>query len=340
VPPGTMILVVEAAARGQALRPKSLLTRVMVVNVSVLLVAGGALIFTPATVSNPVALEEVVTLVAGVAILVIANLFLLRRAFAPLRRLTEVMARVDHLRPGLRIPVYGGGDEIESMTRAFNEMLDRLEAERRSGWQRAADAQESERKAVAQELHDEVGQSLTALKLLVARALRDTGPGRDDALNEARELMDQTISDVREIARRLRPEALDELGLQNALAALARRNSLHADMPIDWKLERAIPELDHDAELAVYRIAQESLTNVLRHADASTAHLELRSSDGQLELVVADNGIGLQGSPAGNGIKGMKERALSVGGQLAVRDRRTGGTEVRLTLPAPRAGRR
>lgn len=305
----------------------------MVVNVSVLLAAGGALIFTPATVSHPVALEEVVVLMAGVAMLVVANLFLLRRAFAPLRRLTDVMARVEHLRPGLRIPVYGGGEEIVSMTRAFNEMLDRLEAERRSGWQRAADAQESERTAVARELHDEVGQSLTALKLLLARVTRRAGADPDESLREASQITDQTISDVREIARRLRPEALDELGLQNALAALARRNSVHADLPIDWRFESALPELDHDAELAVYRITQESLTNVLRHADASRASVELRGYDGQVELKVADDGGGLRRAPAGNGIKGMKERALSLGGQLEVVDRPSGGTEVRLMIP-------
>jgi two-component system, NarL family, sensor histidine kinase UhpB len=310
----------------------------MVVNVCVLLAAGGALILTPATVSDPVALEEVVLLVAGVAILVVANLFLLRRAFAPLRRLTEVMARVEHLRPGLRIPVYGGGEEIVSMTRAFNEMLDRLEAERRSGWQRAAEAQESERTAVARELHDEVGQSLTALKLLLARVLRRAGPDPDESLQEASQLTDETLSDVREIARRLRPEALDELGLHNALAALARRNSLHGGIPIDARLKSALPELDHDAELAVYRITQESLTNVLRHADASSASVELRGDDGQVELTVADDGGGLRGAQAGNGIKGMKERALSLGGELKVLDRPTGGTEVRLTIPVRRPG--
>lgn len=308
----------------------------MVVNAAVLVVAGGALIFTPATVSNPVSLEEAVELVGGVAVLVVANLFLLRRAFMPLRRLTEVMARVDHLQPGLRIPVYGGGEEIEEMTRAFNDMLDRLEAERRSGWQRAAEAQESERTAVARELHDEVGQSLTALKLLIARASRG-GAARDEALNEARELTDQAIGDVREIARRLRPEALDELGLQNALATLARRNSLHAGIPIVWKLDSSMPKLDEEAELAVYRIAQESLTNVLRHSAASAARVELRSPNGEVVLTVADDGVGRSGAAAGNGIKGMQERALGIGGQLVVRDRQAGGTEVTLVLPARQA---
>jgi two-component system sensor histidine kinase UhpB len=314
--------------------PKSLLARVMLVNVCVLLAAGGALIFTPATVSNPVALGEVVELVAGVAVLVVANLFLLRRAFAPLQRLTEVMARVDHLRPGLRIPVYGGrGDEIESLTRAFNDMLDRLEAERRSGWQRAADAQESERTAVARELHDEVGQSLTALKLLIARALRDDGSAGGEALQEARVLTDETINTVREIARRLRPEALDELGLENALAALATRNALHGGVPIDAAFEPEIPELDRDSELAIYRIAQESLTNVLRHSGASAVRMALGITNGRVELLVADDGVGVASAPAGNGIKGMKERALGLGGRLEVRDRRAGGTVVCLTLP-------
>lgn len=309
----------------------------MLVNVCVLLAAGGALIFTPATVSNPVALGEVVELVAGVAVLVVANLFMLRRAFAPLQRLTDVMARVDHLRPGLRIPVHGDrGDEIESLTRAFNDMLDRLEAERRSGWQRAADAQESERTLVARELHDEVGQSLTALKLLIARARRDDGRRAGDALEEAQRLTDETIKTVREIARRLRPEALDELGLRNALAALARRNSLHAGIPIDTTFEREISELDRDSELAVYRVAQESLTNVLRHARASAVRMELARADGRVELVVRDDGVGVRGAPAGNGIKGMKERALGLGGRLEVRDGHVGGTEVRLTLPVPR----
>jgi two-component system sensor histidine kinase UhpB len=308
----------------------------MLVNVCVLLAAGGALIFTPATVSNPVALGEVVELVAGVAVLVVANLFLLRRAFAPLQRLTEVMARVDHLRPGLRIPVYGGSVEIERLTRTFNEMLDRLEAERRSGWQRAAEAQENERTAVARELHDEVGQSLTALKLLIARALRDDGRGGEEALEEARLLTDETINAVRDIARRLRPEALDELGLQNALAALARRNSLHAGISVEPIFEREIPELDRDSELAIYRIAQESLTNVLRHSGASAVRMELGDTNGRVRLLVADDGAGLRGAPAGNGIKGMKERALGLGGLLEVRDRRGGGTEVRLVLPVHR----
>ena len=322
----------SGSARKPPHRPASLLTRVTIVNAAVLVAACVALIVTPATVSDPAALEELVLLVGGVTALVVANLFLLRRAFGPLRRLTDTMGRVDHLRPGLRIPEYGGGEEIVELTHAFNDMLDRLEAERRSGWQRAADAQESERRSVARELHDEVGQSLTALKLLLARARR-SGSDREEALAEATMIAEQALGDVREIARRLRPEALEELGLRNALGALAKRLAAHGDIRILTRLDPKLPPLTRDAELVVYRVAQESLTNVLRHAEASTAVVALAERGGEVQLVVSDDGHGVDGVPAGNGIKGMKERALALGGDVAVTRSALGGTDVRLSIP-------
>jgi two-component system, NarL family, sensor histidine kinase UhpB len=306
----------------------------MGLNAAVLLIAGLALVLTPATVSDPVSLEEVVELVAGLVALVVANLFLLRRAFTPLQRLTSFMGRVDHLSPGLRVPVYGGDAEIVRLTEAFNAMLDRLESERRSSFQRSADAQENERRLVARELHDEVGQSLTALKLLLAQAVRTPGRGGNDSLDEATRITEQTIEDVREIARRLRPETLDELGLRSALATLAQRNARHGNLRIVWRLDRALPTLEGDRELAVYRVAQESLTNILRHADASNVSLRLTGNETAVELIVSDDGRGLRRAAAGNGIKGMKERALGVGGRLDVRERPGGGTEVRLLVPA------
>jgi two-component system, NarL family, sensor histidine kinase UhpB len=311
----------------------SLLTRVLAMNAAVLLIAGLALVLTPATVSDPVSLEEVVELVAGLVLLVVANLFLLRRAFAPLQRLTSSMGRIDHLSPGPRVPVYGGDAEIVRLTEAFNEMLDRLESERRSSFQRSAEAQENERRLVAQELHDEVGQSLTALKLLLAQVARTDAPKRKNSLDEATRLTEQTIEDVREIARRLRPEALDELGLRSALATLAQRNARHGDIRIVWRLDRGLPELEGDRELAIYRVAQESLTNILRHAQASNVSVRLIAKDSSVELIVSDDGCGLGGAAAGNGIKGMKERALGVGGRVDVRDRAGGGTDVSLVVP-------
>jgi two-component system sensor histidine kinase UhpB len=311
----------------------------MAMNAAVLLAAGLALVFTPATVSSPISLQEVVELVAGLVLLVLANLFLLRRAFAPLQRLTRFMGQVDHLNPGLRVPVYGGDAEIVRLTEAFNDMLERLEHERRSSFQRSVDAQENERRVVARELHDEVGQSLTALKLLLAHARRTPPSECGHALAEATTITEATIEDVREIARRLRPEALDELGLRSAVATLAQRNARHGGLQIGWRLDPDLPELGHDAELVVYRVVQESLTNIHRHAQATQASIRLGTNDGRVELSISDDGRGLRDAAEGHGIKGMKERALSVGGWLRVQERTGRGTEVRLTVPAGREPR-
>jgi two-component system sensor histidine kinase UhpB len=314
-------------------RSPSLATRVMATNAAVLLIAGLALVLTPATVSNPISLEEVVELVGGLVLLVLVNLFLLRRAFAPLKRLSRFMGEVDHLRPGRRVPVYGDDIEILRLTEAFNDMLERLEDERRASFQRSVEAQENERRVVARELHDDVGQSLTALKLLLAHATRTPPPEHHQVLVEATTITESTIEDVREIARRLRPEALDELGLRSALATLAQRNARHGRLRIGWRLDPDLPELGREAELVVYRVAQESLTNIHRHAHATHVSIRLGARDGAVELSICDDGRGLRDVGEGHGIKGMKERALSVGGWLEVHDQAGNGTEVRLSVP-------
>jgi len=141
------------------------------------------------------------------------------------------MRRVGPLRPGRRIPVYGQEVEIVELTRAFNEMLDRLEAERQDSASRSIRAQESERRRVARELHDEVGQSLTAVVLQIDRLSRLVDGEMQTELAETREQARSSLEDVRDIARRLRPEALDDLGLANALASLANRLSESSGMP-------------------------------------------------------------------------------------------------------------
>ena len=311
----------------------SLLGRVLALNSGVLLAAAMVLIATPATISAPILLQEAVVVVAGLALLVITNLFLLRRAFAPLHQLAEVMSRVEPLHPGLRVPAYGGGPEIARLTGAFNDMLDRLETERRASLTRAIDAQESERLRVAQELHDEIGQSLTALKLLLSRALKAPAEEREAALADASKITDQTLTAVREIARRLRPETLEELGLANALAALAQRTGSFGDLRVERRLAADLPAIDRDTEVVIYRIAQESLTNVIRHAAATRAVVALERHDGELVLTVSDDGRGMRNGSTGHGIKGMHERALMIGGRLEVGASPDGGTRVRLAVP-------
>jgi two-component system sensor histidine kinase UhpB len=310
----------------------SLAWRVFAGNSIVLGVAVLVLALSPATVKVPTQLDEAVVLVGGITAILLTNLLLLRRAFAPLSRLTELMRRVEPLDPGRRIPVYGDDPEVVDLTRAFNEMLDRLEAERRESARRSLAAQEDERRRVAQELHDEVGQTLTAIVLQLERLRRRAPEDLQTGLAEAREGARASLEDVRRIAQRLRPEALEDLGLGAALETLCDRLSEQSGVAVQAHLQRDAVSITPEMELVVYRVAQEAMTNALRHAQASNVQVELRRGNGRLTLRVLDDGVGLQRRDAGSGIQGMRERALLVGGRVQVRglDR---GTEVRLELP-------
>jgi len=264
---------------------------------------------------------------------VLANVVLLRRAFSPLHHLTTQMARIDHPRPGWRVPAFADDREIVELTLGFNDMLDRLEDERTESWRRAVAAQEAERLRVAHELHDEIGQSLTAMKLLLAQVSKADPAQAGELLAESRELAESTLGEVREIARRLRPDTLAELGLRSALDTLAVRSGTYGDVSVRRSLAEGLPDLDSDTELVIYRIAQEGLTNVLRHSGAAHAALTLSVEHGRLVLEVLDDGSGLDGAPEGAGIQGMRERAAMVGGELSLGGLRSGGSVVRFTLP-------
>jgi two-component system sensor histidine kinase UhpB len=300
--------------------------RLFVPNACVLVVACVVLIVEPAN-------GRVFALVGGLTIMLVANLLLMRRAFAPLMRLAVAMDRIDPLRPGERVPVTGPPSEVTMLTDAFNDMLERLETERRESARRMAAGEDADRRHLAAELHDEIGQTLTALVLQIAR-FRSKGAGEDD-LAVAERTAQAALDDIRRLARRLRPEALDELGLAAALNALCNRLSRQTGLVIHRHMPHGPLRLTPDEELVVYRIAQESLTNVVRHADATEAHVDLRQDGDLVELVVADDGVGLPPDPiAGNGgLRGMRERALLIGAEVVWERAQSGGTAVRLVVP-------
>lgn len=314
----------------------SLLQRIFVLNLAVFVGAGLVLALTPATVSTEIARLEAVVLVAVLASLSVVDFVLLRRALAPLRRLTTLMETVEPLHPGRRLPLEASPEEIRRLTVAFNRMLARLEEERRSSVERSLTAQEAERLRVAQELHDGIGQSLTALMLQIDRAARDAPAPLQADLEGAREATRALLGEVRDVAVRLRPEALDDLGLANALEALCRRVGEQSGLEVRLFADPALPPLSPEAELVIFRVAQEALTNTLRHAGATTAELTLAvGDDGDVTLLARDDGRGLDGSVAGAGIQGMHERALLLGGVCELHPPpQGGGTEVRLLLPA------
>jgi two-component system sensor histidine kinase UhpB len=248
-------------------------------------------------------------------------------------RLAAAMDRIDPLRPGERVGVTGPPSEVTLLTDAFNDMLGRLETERRESARRMAAGEDADRRHLAAELHDEIGQTLTALVLQIAR-FRTKGATEAD-LAAAERTAQAALDDIRRLARRLRPEALDELGLGAALNALCNRLSRQTGLVIRRRIPQTPLRLTPDEELVVYRIAQESLTNVVRHAAATQADLELRQDGDLVELVVSDDGVGLPADPstANGGLRGMRERALLIGAEVAWERAESGGTAVRLLVP-------
>jgi two-component system sensor histidine kinase UhpB len=312
----------------------SLAWRVVLLNAAVMIVGILALALGPATVSNPVHSRELVVLIAGLVVAMGITILLVQRAFAPLRRLTRVMRTIDPLAPGTRLEVEAASGEVHELAEAFNEMLDRLERERRDSAQRAVRAQEDERRRLARELHDELGQALTGVLLQIDQAIRT--PDEAD-LEEAREGARRTLDDVRRIARDLRPDSLVELGLPSALSALATRFTRQCGVAVDRRLDPDVPTLGADVEVVIYRVAQEALTNIARHAQAGRVTLELERQNNAVTLTVDDDGCGVPsylGAEA-RGITGMRERALLAHGQLRIGRSPAHGTRVRLVVPIP-----
>jgi two-component system sensor histidine kinase UhpB len=309
--------------------------QIFLVNAAILVAATMALALSPATVSFPIALTEGIVLAVGLLAILTVNLLLLRRLFAPLERLTKLMRGVDLLRPGQRLEATGP-QEVRELGAVFNEMLDRLERERHeSGWD-ALKAQEEERKRVAQELHDEVGQALTAVMLQIGRLVKHSPNELNAELQETLETTRASLDDVRRIAKQLRPEALDDLGLIPALSALVATFADRTGLRIQHRLED-VPALESETELVVFRVAQESLTNIARHARTTRVDLTLDRNGREIVLCVRDYGRGTDGATAGAGIRGMRERALLIGADLSIGPCNGGGTEVRLAVPDRKA---
>jgi len=211
-------------------------------------------------------------------------------------------------------------------------MLDRLETERTTASASALAAQENERQRIARELHDEIGQILTVALLMLKRAVDRSPVEIRGELADTQEAVRAGLDEVRSIARRLRPDALEDLGLHSALNALCSEFAQASGIVVVKHIATQSDRVGSDVELVCYRIAQESLTNVARHARASKVWLDLHVTADQLTLRIADDGCGgVVGE--GAGVNGMRERALLVNADLAISSPQGEGTEVRLVIP-------
>lgn len=215
----------------------------------------------------------------------------------------------------------------------------RIEEERTLSTARALAAQEEERRRVAQELHDEVGQSLTAVLLGLKGAIDDAPPALAERLTVLQDMTRRSLEEVRRVAQRLRPGMLEDLGLVSSLSSLASELTTLSGVPVARTFGPGVPPLSRERELVVYRVAQEALTNVARHADARLVELRLTRLGDAVMLRVTDDGSGVDGEE-GTGIRGMRERARLVGGSLRISGREGRGTEVELVVPLDRPPRR
>jgi two-component system, NarL family, sensor histidine kinase UhpB len=311
----------------------SLLWRVFAANAAVCVAAFALLAWTPVTVHRVATPSELLILAIGLVVMLGVDLVLLRRVFAPLRRLAAVMGTVDPRRPGRRAAASAkAGREVVALADALNSMLERLEAERRESARRALAAQEGERSRIARELHDEVGQTLTAVALRAERAAEQ--PSRQsEALTEIAETVLRSLEDVHRIGRELRPEALDDLGLVNALITLCSRVGRQSGLRVRRDLDGQLPALPPDVELVIYRVAQEALTNALRHAHGTEVSVSLKLTRGSVVLHVSDDGRGLPQRKREGGLGGMRERAMLIGAALEINSAQGRGTDIVLAVP-------
>lgn len=203
---------------------------------------------------------------------------------------------------------------------------------------RLVQAREDERRHIARELHDELGQWLTALKMELSGLAQGPQPTRlADRVEPLVAMVDETLRTVRRIATDLRPLMLDELGLNPAIEALARATSQRLGLAITPRLQELVPPLSADAAIALYRIVQEALTNVARHARAHDVGIELAREGDELVLSVGDDGVGFAADAlqreGGHGLLGIEERARMFGGRLELAAGAEGGGRLVVRLP-------
>ena len=214
----------------------SLFWRVFFVNAALLIAGVLVLALTPISVSAQIRLIQAIVLAVGVVIVLVANLILLRPLFAPLERLARRMEELDVLRVLQPVPANSPG-EIGALERAFNRMIERLEAERRQAGTRALQAREEERQRIARGLHDEVGQTMTGILLLLKQLTQSAPDSQRAPLDEAQQAIRTNLDEVRRIAQELRPEALDHLGLASAVNNLARAFERRTNVKVERRID-------------------------------------------------------------------------------------------------------
>jgi two-component system, NarL family, sensor histidine kinase UhpB len=330
------------------MRTRTLLTQVLAVNS--LLVAMTAVIAAAVTrdrLSDATSTEGLLLLALAVFSAVLLNSLLIRYRLEPMERLVRTMDRVDLHAPGMRAtPPRWAAREVQKLNAGFNNMLARIEEERRQAGRAVLRGQERERSRIAQDLHDEVNQALTGILLRLEATTMDAPYSLRPELQETKRLANQAMEELLHLARQLRPTALDDHGLIPALASQVEDFSQRTGIDARFSRHGQVPTLTDEEQLVIYRVTQESLSNIAQHAHAKHVTVQL-SFVGRTILRITDDGHGFDPGPGqsgrngrprgrvgGLGLSGMRERALLVGGNLAIYSAPGEGTTIELTMGA------
>ena len=288
----------------------------------------------------------VIFIAVGWLVSVALNFVLLQIAFRPLMDLGKVMSRVQSGESTQRAPLTGADPQADQLARTFNMMLEAIDDANRLRSTQILNAMEGERKRIARELHDETSQVLTSL--LISLAILEESITTEEARNriaDTRRLAHQTLRAVRNLSIDLRPSALDDLGLLPALRWYVKEYQQKFTISVDLQVTGFKERLTAEMETALYRIVQESLTNVARHAQAHKVSVIMKEDAHAVYTTISDDGIGfdadqLQKTPGpgqehGWGLVGMHERARLLDGSLTIASHPESGTIIHVQIPRP-----
>jgi len=318
------------------MRRPTLATQILAINALLILAtAAAAIAAARLSLEDVIGRRQALVLVAGILGAVLVNSVVLRRRFAPLDKLIDVMERIDLAQPGQRADVpEADSQEVIRLVQAFNRMLGRLEDERSRTAAAVLHGQESERARVARDLHDECNQALTAVLLRLEAHVHDAPEQLREELRETKVVAIAAMDELLRLARELRPAALDDHGLEAALRTQLERFSDQTGVPSTLRCYDPLLDLADHEQTVVYRVVQESLSNITRHAQATSVMVEVGRDHGRPVVRVVDDGVGfsaLEGSD-GIGLVGMRERARLARGRLQIASAPGRGTAVELRL--------
>ncbi len=294
--------------------------------------------------TNPYPIILVIFVTVGWLVSVALNFVLLQIAFRPLLDLGKVMNRVQSGERSLRAPLTGLEPQADQLARTFNMMLEAIDDANRQRATQIINAQEEERKRVARELHDETSQVLTSLLISLAVLEESvTSPEACSRIAETRRLAHQTLRAIRNLSLDLRPSALDDLGLLPALRWYIKEYQQKFSLPVNFHASGLKERLPTEIETVVYRIVQEALTNIARHAQARTVEVRVEGDAETIQVSISDDGKGFEterhqrklepGQEHGWGLIGMRERASLLGATLQITSKLGHGTTIYTKLP-------